>query len=79
MTWTVTIQGSALDKSPVGNVAAVWNAGQPDEFTYAGRSALDVRGISDFAVAAKAALALRERASLAVVGMKPAFEQELNK
>ncbi len=63
MAWTATVTLDA-DKTDVGLVAAIWNAGEADEFTYSRRATVSAGEAALFVDQAKAALVARnEKAS----------------
>lgn len=55
--WTVTCREQP-GKEYVGGVAATWNAGQPDEFTFSAEG--ERPRVPEFVAAAKAALAAHQ-------------------
>lgn len=79
MTWTVTCNVSLTDKSPVGNVTATWDKGEPGEFSYGGRVVLTPKDIAEFCARAKSELARAQTADASEAAYVVQILAEINK
>ena len=77
MAWTASIRLDE-DKTDVGTVQCIWNAGQPDQFVHSKRIALRVAAGNALAAEAKAALAKRDAQAVRTSELIPIMEGYLN-
>ena len=77
MAWTAVIRLDE-DKTDVGTVQCIWNAGQADQFVYSKRIAIRVAAGQALAAEAQAALAKRDAKVVRTDQLIPIMEGYLN-